>query len=313
MKKILLLLASTPLLFNSCLKNNDIPDPDPMQPAIIIYEISNSQNALALDPWNIAVRLNSLLIEARDQAGDVEDLTGYIVAESKKNLLGSTTDISYNQADGIYTLAFYGSTPVYNDLARNGTLFIRTNGYATLEEDATWEIYTATNDIYSCLDAELSYRINLDALDNNQIVYTVRAVSESHFEVNMQHFNVWITKEYGSNWTAFYEIYFNGSFPTPAEFKDAKYSVSIDSDYSTTAGLRASDGVLYSLHIAQRSDYLPMKYDVGCGKAPIDGELTVSVYVGQYDYKECQIGWTPTSTKCKSNITLRYDGNEKTY
>ncbi|MDD3107870.1 MAG: hypothetical protein PHV49_01470, partial [Alistipes sp.] len=122
MKKIFIVALMGLLGLTSCL--GDGSKGDPTITGYSIYMDVNRQNVLALDPTNIAFRLNTLICEGK---GDIQSVPDNI----RRKLFSSGTTITYDEAKGSYDLVFNGST-ITGDFARKGTVSVVTNGFDSL-------------------------------------------------------------------------------------------------------------------------------------------------------------------------------------
>ena len=122
MKRLLLLLGCV-AAFSSCLKNDKF-ERDMTSTGYIIYSSAAKQTLVALDPFNVAFRLNILIAEGD---GDFNAAPG----EIRQKMFSTGTVISYDETRANYKLVF-NSGSISGDYPRKGTITISTNGYGSL-------------------------------------------------------------------------------------------------------------------------------------------------------------------------------------
>lgn len=147
MKKLLLLMAGCAALFSSCLKGYEGTSAPSTLPYYSLYINTMNQSVFSLDPFDVAFRLNTLIVEGN---GDYEAAPQGV----RDTLFAPGTILSYNETDGRYTLQYNGRAPhMKNDYTRMGDLIIKTNGYATLTEPgARWNIEFPSETKYRIVD-----------------------------------------------------------------------------------------------------------------------------------------------------------------
>ena len=121
MKRLLLLLGCV-AAFSSCLKNDKF-ERDMTSTGYIIYSSAAKQTLVALDPFNVAFRLNILIAEGD---GDFNAAPG----EIRQKMFSTGTVISYDETCPNYKLVF-NSGSISGDYPRKGTITISTNGYGS--------------------------------------------------------------------------------------------------------------------------------------------------------------------------------------
>ena len=100
-----------------------------------------NQSVFSLDPFDVAFRLNTLIVEGN---GDYEAAPQGV----RDTLFAPGTILSYNETDGRYTLQYNGRAPhMKNDYTRMGDLIIKTNGYATLTDGPAGASSSPANEI----------------------------------------------------------------------------------------------------------------------------------------------------------------------
>ena len=97
MKRLLLLLGCV-AAFSSCLKNDKF-ERDMTSTGYIIYSSAAKQTLVALDPFNVAFRLNILIAEGD---GDFNAAPG----EIRQKMFSTGTVISYDETRANYKLVF---------------------------------------------------------------------------------------------------------------------------------------------------------------------------------------------------------------
>ena len=174
MKKLLLLMAGCAALFSSCLKDYEGTSAPSTLPYYSLYINTMNQSVFSLDPFDVAFRLNTLIVEGN---GDYEAAPQGV----RDTLFAPGTMLSYNETDGRYTLQYNGRAPhMKNDYTRMGDLIIKTNGYATLTEPgARWNIEFSP--------AETKYRIvdGSASVSMTSTSYIVSLTSTNQWAVTM--------------------------------------------------------------------------------------------------------------------------------
>ena len=200
MKRLLLLLGCV-AAFSSCLKNDKF-ERDMTSTGYIIYSSAAKQTLVALDPFNVAFRLNILIAEGD---GDFNAAPG----EIRQKMFSTGTVISYDETRANYKLVF-NSGSISGDYPRKGTITISTNGYGSLAEaGARWDIYLS--DSYAMFS-------DSKAIYTSSGTYSVTNSGDNTWQVSIQQLvsvlpDAGIVEgsdgseiEFESDWTASYTI-----------------------------------------------------------------------------------------------------------
>ena len=168
MKRLLLLLGCV-AAFSSCLKNDKF-ERDMTSTGYIIYSSAAKQTLVALDPFNVAFRLNILIAEGD---GDFNAAPG----EIRQRMFSTGTVISYDETRANYKLVF-NSGSISGDYPRKGTITISTNGYGSLAEaGARWDIYLS--DSYAMFS-------DSKAIYTSSSTYSVTNSGDNTWQVSIQ-------------------------------------------------------------------------------------------------------------------------------
>lgn len=152
-KKNLLFLAvvAAAAVLTGCLGSDDNPEYEkvkPVEPGLYIYMAAQSQNEVALQPADAALRLAILQAEAAKQ-GKPDELD-YVIVEGAGNvktlLFGANTKIRKEGTDFVITYAGSGGMPMYDVYARMGEVRVRTLGRMLdqTDETAAWTVALAS-------------------------------------------------------------------------------------------------------------------------------------------------------------------------
>lgn len=250
MKKLFLLLGCI-AAFSSCLKN-DKWESDVVDNGVAIYVNVLMQNQLALDPFNIAFRLNSLIVEGN---GDYTAASEKI----KETLLGRDVKIAYDEISGIYTVTFDKSK---TEFTRSGSVQIKTNGFATLGESmAQWQVNLPSVTPYTVADETESATINPGAS------YSIQNTGNNAWRVSMQTFVASLGNqdfdgtvvEMASKWTGYYLVEQLSGTQKYEDISKSVYSVATDIANSTMTSLPFDVD-----RLSVRSIDNPLKFNPGC-------------------------------------------------
>lgn len=177
MKKFFLLLASSLMLFTSCSLNqgseNDDPETRRKLVAYLMHTSNINQIIVCLDPFNVAFRLNTLMVESEAYGGDVNHAE---LSQIRQKLFGQST-ISVDNT-GTYTLTLQGEGEY--DYLRSGTLVIQTNG-STLSDGNSWTLSIPQSAKY-----QISNSGSIVSLYANS--YTVTSIEDNKWEIQIQKF-----------------------------------------------------------------------------------------------------------------------------
>lgn len=188
MKKLKFLLAAMmlPLALTSCWPEPDGGTSSPVYVGLSIYNTAVVQSTHALDPVNVAFRLNTLLSDKQaQQVESIHDVLTPADANEKKFLFGELTMIeeNYMNVAGDYRITF-DDDKGQSDRARRGAFIISTgNKLLTdiVDSQDAWIISTDANALPSYLIASTSeslsvegwasYEISAQSAQDNQITY----------------------------------------------------------------------------------------------------------------------------------------------
>ena len=302
MKKFLL-LAGIVALCSSCLKN-DYYKESLTSTGYNIYLAAYRQSILALDPFNIAFRLNTLIVEGK---GDPNATTLTL----RNEVLAPGAQITYTESTGLYTIVYSGA-PATGDAARRdfthkGSIRIFTNGYATLSEaSAKWTVEILSGyTLYS----------NADAIGIKANVYTIENQETNSWSVSMQNFVSNISTasssgstNYASDWTGVYEIKQETGTQNVADV--------VKSIFTVNTHIRGSKTMYYPADAMTVATPTPYQYNPQCSnRVPVgNGKMTISLMedTALQNYTEAQLLGTDTKT-CNPKTRITYSGNSTDY
>lgn len=184
MKRILFLfILGVTTLLSSCINGDD--ESSPTLPGVYIYANVKFTNDLAVDPINVAVRLNILLMEAE---GDPSNFDSAVVTISdndynvKDELFGSNVDIE-ETSTGVFAVTYSDSYNESYNLLRRGTFIIDTKNYSSLYEDGSvWDISMGQSDSENDYRPYMvSYSSSIDYYYGDNSTYTI--YGSSYFEL----------------------------------------------------------------------------------------------------------------------------------
>lgn len=292
MKKILFgaIIALT-FIFSSCFKQDEYEDSEIVGIYYLNHAIMN-QHIVALDPFNVALRLNALLIESE---GDYTDQT--LITK----LFGDKSTVSYDETDGIYSIYFDGSATT--DLARTGITIINTNGYANLmEANASWDIKTIASSQYKLTTDDGGIIVNIP--EGTSSAYTV-SNSGTRWTVRMRNFQSYYYSYSSekSDWTGTYTIVpdtFSGSSEI---LKDTKFY--IDVDVESSVAMRSRDEVNVSTEN-------PIRFNPVCGVRALAPGGTMKVILASGSMLDptsyYTATWLTSISGCLPPLLLSYNG-----
>lgn len=297
MKKLFILLTlGCAAAFSSCLKN-DRYESDLNAPGYDMYAIVTRQNIVALDPFNAAFRLDMLIAEGD---GDYNEAP----TEIMNTLFSAGTTIAYDEPTGVYTLTYNGS-PSSKDNVRIGTIRIRTNGYASLDEpQARWDIDLSQTNAYSIFDPE---EIAISASS-----YAIENQGNNKWQVVMKNFCAkFATAENGSDWTAVYLIEQQQGGRLYKEVTKSNFLVSTTANNSTTMDAPTEANRLY----ASTPD-IPFMFNPSCSRRLPVAQGEMNIYLANdidlESFTTVQIGPDDPSV-CYPITRITYQGTTKEY
>ncbi len=291
------LLATFICTFSSCNKPDDDGGGTQMGIILLTYESIMKQNTIALDPFNVALRFNALLV---DSDGDYKN------EEIKNKLLGENTNISYDETEGKYIIS--NNSNLSTDLKRTGQLEIITNGYATLQEpNAIWNLKTNTSSPYTIFYGNYDIIIEIPQANNSYMIQN----TGDKWTINMRSVLSYpqaysSDDDFKSYWTAIYTVVpdtFSGSAEV---LKSTKFSISPDVTTSTT---------MYTTDVLNIMTSSPMRYNPICGTrafAP-GGSLIVSVAEATDPSGYFSVEWLENESGCKPTVALTFQGETQEF
>lgn len=318
MKKFIYLLVLVPvLLFSSC--NTDTKD-SPVLKGIKIYNAANFQNSQAMEPLDIAFKLNVLLSEAIEQNIDINDmlaLNNMTVSvgddNTNYNVMRTFFNTRYELSvdNGVYTLTY-----TFPDTANglDGKYIIDTKGKLLTELDLgeSWELNLDKNN-----RDNFTYYINgspIISVDNTvQYTISVGAVTGA-WDINIQGY----VAKYGNltnkcNWASEYTLQriegdgamtfanargsvfeFSGEgYGTTFEGVEMGYSIPVANPWKVVAKCRTENG--------------GFRYNLAEGRST--ARFTGTYDESYYPSPECTLNWSTDSTMCGSYYTVIYNGH----
>ena len=210
-------MAGCAALFSSCLKDYEGTSAPSTLPYYSLYINTMNQSVFSLDPFDVAFRLNTLIVEGN---GDYEAAPQGV----RDTLFAPGTILSYNETDGRYTLQYNGRAPhMKNDYTRMGDLIIKTNGYATLTEPgARWNIEFPSETKYKIVDGSASVSMTstsyiVSLTSTNQWAVTMSGMATTQSASNLS-----------SDWNGTYRIVQLSGDQTYDAIKASHYTISTE-------------------------------------------------------------------------------------
>lgn len=296
----LLVLAGCIAIFSSCLKN-DYYERTQTAMGYNIYVSVRKQNVMTMDPFNVAFRLNTLIVEGDGDPNQAPDSV-------KRLLCTAETTIAYDEANGTYTLTYTGSPTEGDtdnkDFVRKGTICIKTNGYPTLgTPSAQWEIDFNTAPTYSVFSngdeiklAASSYIIN-NTGDNSWTAYA------SQFASSIPNTSADGISDYKSSW--------NGSF-TITQSTGTQRLADIQNTLFTINSTNSGKTMYYPLDDMTASTPTPFKYNPQCSIfVPVgDGKMIIflSEDANLENYTEAELLGGSETNVCNPKTRISYGG-----
>lgn len=222
MKKLFFLMASGLLVFASCSLEHDAGGNDAATRQKVIAQSMHNSNIgqvlVNLDPFNIAFRLNTLMVESEAYGGDVNNAA---LGAIRKELFGASTTIA-SDGQGVYTLKLQGQGK--KDYIHSGTLEVNTNG-VPLSNGNVWSLSIPETSEYSLSMSGTMVKLYTDS-------YTITSTEDNKW-------NIQITKlvssrpDYGetkSDWSGKITIKQDeGSDQTMESVSKSTYSMEVES------------------------------------------------------------------------------------
>ena len=302
----LLVLAGCIAIFSSCLKNDYF---ERTQTAMghNIYVAVRKQNVMTLDPFNVAFRLNTLIVEGNGDPNQAPD-------SIKKLLCTAETTIAFDEANGVYTLVYTGSPTEGDsdkkDFVRKGTVKIKTNGYPTLNTPAAqWELDFSTSPTYSIFSSgdEIkltanSYTIN-NTGDNNWSVYASSFISSVPATASDG-----TSFEYESNWNGSFKITQSTGTQKLSDIQNAIFSIN-----STNSGKT----MYYPIDEMTASTPTPFQYNPQCSTIVPVGNGKMIIFLTDdpnlENYTEAELLGGSEINVCNPKTRISYGGYVNEY
>ena len=296
MKKFFLLLACVATL-SAC--NTDTGGEDPQitrykQIGALLYLGTLNQLAYNLDPFDLAFRLNTLIIETQNAGGSLDDLNN---SPLKTKLFGATI---ISKDGPVYTLNLATVGP--DDDIRSGTIRINTAD-ATLSDGHTWTLFLSKDDPYTVsIEGFLAsvgasdYSITSEA-ENKWKVYlnglVCKTKSESGSSGNVD----------GSNWSGNMTIVQvdNPGDQTLNGISTSSYTVDISNTTKVTTA--------YFLNEVTVRTLTPLTYySPKCKNLITNGSMSVHLADSDDLLDFAYAKWTPGTEDCEPTIALDFHG-----
>ncbi len=207
--KFLLCASIASVALTSCLGNDDDGGqtvPDTILRGIEIHNIANGQSIYAIDPVNIAFRLNALLTDKQLQdAPTLEDVRTESGNGEKTYLFGGTRiEENYNGVEGDYRLTFeMAGTQGQYDRRRDGSVIIKTGGKLLTDLAASGGVWVV--DFSDAQKLRYFYSntesITVESADD----YIIKA-EDGGYVVEMKNFKSYVRSNLASSWTGMYTV-----------------------------------------------------------------------------------------------------------
>ena len=151
MNKLFATIVLAAFALSGCIKEDDsYKELLPLQPGMNIYNMTMTQNAVAMQPANAGIRLALLLAEAAKQYPDTElkdvDLTKLKIegnSNSVLTLLFTAGTKIERLADGDYKITYNEDYQQSDGFYLKGSMLVRTNGAEQLkdaQDDKVWQV-----------------------------------------------------------------------------------------------------------------------------------------------------------------------------
>lgn len=290
MKKILLFIVSAFTITSCAIK--DAAPPDPNIGALNILNSVMFQNRFALDPLNVAFRLNTLIVEADMDGVSLDNIS----AATRNRLFGEKVVITLDD-QGVYTLDYKG-VPAKGDDLREGKIKIKTNGFRTLSEgNAVWDVMISGDDCYY-----FGWGVNLLKFSAEE--YSIRQFESNDWVVTMRKFVSYLgdtEQESSSDWTATYNFRQTGADQSLASISRSSYAFVITAyDVKTMSSEDRYD----------ITTTFPLRYNAKC-EDPYsvlgDGAITIASVESALELTENK--WLgQTLDDCSPSVAITYKG-----
>ncbi len=298
MKNLFLLMASSLLLFASCSLNvgNEGNDPETRR-RIIATSMHNSnmgQILVCLDPFNLAFRLNTLMIESEAYEGNVNDNA---LAKMREDLFGTSTTITSDN-EGVYTLVLKGQGK--QDYLHSGTLVIQTNG-STLSNGNTWSLSIPKTAEYSFSMSGTTVALYTDS-------YTITSTEDNKWEIQIRKL---VSNQPETDYTETKSDWSGKITMTQDKFTDqtlnsiskSTYTMEVESAYQITT--------MYVTDTMSVQTIDPLVFNPECGQSEIVGAGSMRsafTYPWSDPLDFTLSEWKGEGTECDPEIEVQYYG-----
>ena len=297
----LLVLAGCIAIFSSCLKN-DYYERTQTAMGHNIYVSVRKQNVLTLDPFNVAFRLNTLIVEGDGDPNQAPD-------SIKRLLCTAETTISFDETNGIYALTYTGSPTEGDsedkDFVRKGTIYIKTNGYPTLgTPSAQWEIDFNTAPTYSIFS-------NGDEIKLTAGSYIMNNTGDNNWSINVSQFESSVPNTSADGTSSEYKSSWNGSYQISQSSGTQKLS-DIQNTLFTINSTNKGKTMYYPLDEMTASTPTPFQYNPQCSTVIPVGNGKMIIFLSEdanlENYTEAELlGGTETNV-CNPKTRISYAG-----
>ena len=305
MKKLVLFLASGLWLFTSCSlnTNNEGDDPDTRRElvAYLMHTSNINQIIICLDPFNLAFRLNTLMVESEAYGGDVNHAD---LAQVRQKLFGQTTISSDNT--GAYTLTLQGEGEY--DYLRSGTVVIQTNG-STLSNGNSWTLSIPKSAKYCISNSSSIVGLYVDG-------YMISSTEDNKWEIQIQKLVSSMSSstsdnleddeesEAKSNWSGKITITQNKGNQTLASIKESTYNMDVASNYQITT--------MYTADTMSVQTTKPLTFNPACelGEHIVGNGVMSSAFTnsGANPLDVTLSTWKGEGNECNPEVETKYLG-----
>lgn len=308
MKRILYPLIgifSSAVLMCSCLGDGDGGSggtTDPITTGVILHNSAVSQSLTALDPFNIAFRLNALLVAGN---GDVNNAP----TEVKDELFGRSTEIkcTYEHGEYKYQIRFYGMAGT-KDLVRAGKVEIVSIALYLTDPQATWKVSIPKEEAYALQLKYTGNNSSVTQVDISAAFYLIQNVGENTWKADMMSFNSApknTSQQFQADWTASYTIKQESGDQSLKGISSSNYAVDIDVQGATSMFLRNKIIVKTTT---------PLQFSATCpAMNTIVGNGTMEVAFSENPESKSVSQWLGDDSDCKTKVRITYDGESEEF
>ena len=305
MNKLFATIVLAAFALSGCIKEDDsYKELLPLRPGMNIYSMTVTQNAVAMQPANAAIRLAMLLAEAekqKDSGTELKDvdLTKLEIEVGNKryavlNLLFTAGTKIERQENGDYKITYNGDYQQYDGFFLKGSMLVKTGGVEQLKDthgSQVWQVEIEEGLTLSARsDIGTSTVVNMEGgsttLYNEGLSYTV---SLSGISASFENSSV------SSSW--------RGDFSLSSPNADLVYSECRGKDFKISEG-RAEGS---SIYVGTDSSNLRMSYYLSSGSVYRSGQIIEGT-------QECSFESFNYDTAAYPSPDVRYvwsnDGNQ---